>query len=93
MGALNLHVNAMVLSKDKKIAFVTLDYYGALQIIDISDLQSPFVIGSLNLELLTDNFRIRSLILSSDADLASPKLISYTKSEIFGFNFWESTSK
>jgi len=100
LSSLNLNVNSMVLSKDRKIAYVTLDYYGTLKVIDISDLQSPFVRGSLSLQTSTYNYRIKNLLLSSDektlyasnsrdieiidiTDRDCPKLLSFTKSEIF----------
>ena len=66
LSSLSLSVNAMVLSKDKKTAFVTIDFYGTLKIIDISDLHSPLIVNSLSLRVSTDEYRIKSLILSRD---------------------------
>ena len=66
LGLLNLNVNAMILSKDRRIAYVTLDLYGTLKVVDISDLQSPFVIGTLNLESSTYSYRVKNMLLSSD---------------------------
>jgi len=68
LGSLNLNVNSMILSKDRKIAYVTLDYYGTLKVIDISDLQSPFIMGTLNLKGSTSAYSssMKSLLLSSD---------------------------
>ena len=66
LSSLSLNVNSMILSKDKKIAFVTIDYSGTLYIIDISDLKSPYVMSSLNWELSTPDFRLKSLVLSLD---------------------------
>jgi len=66
LSSLNLNVNAMVISKDRKTAYVTLDLYGTLKVIDISDLQSPFVRASLNLQTTTYLYQIKNLLLSSD---------------------------
>lgn len=66
LGSLNVDVTAMVLSKDEKYAFVTLDYYGVMKIIDISDLQAPFIVSSLSLKVSGSTFRIKTLALSSD---------------------------
>jgi len=66
LSSLNLNVNAMVLSKDRKIVYATLNRDGTLHIIDISGLKSPFILGSLNLRSSFFGYRIKSLALSSD---------------------------
>jgi len=66
ISSLNIDVTSMVLSKDKKIAFATLYFYGTLKIIDISDLQAPVVIGSLSLRVSSYYFELKSLVVSSD---------------------------
>jgi len=66
ISSLNLDVTAMALSKDRKVAFATVNHYGTLKIIDISDLQAPVVISSLGLEVSGYTFQIKSLALSSD---------------------------
>jgi len=66
LSSLSLNVNEMILSKDRKIAYVTLDYYSTLKAIDVSHMQSPSVLGSLNLEISTFAYRIKNLLLSSD---------------------------
>jgi len=66
LSSLNIDANAMILSRDKKTAFVTLSYYGTLKIIDISDLQAPNIIGSLRLKHSGYVYRIKTMVLSSD---------------------------
>ena len=66
LGSLNLQVNDIILSKDRRFAFVTLDIYGTLNIIDMSDLQAPIIKSSLNLQAPSVNYRVKSLALSSD---------------------------
>ena len=58
ISSLNIDVTSMILSKDKKIAFATLDFDGTLKIIDISDLQAPAVLGSLSLRLSSFTFEL-----------------------------------
>ena len=101
LGSLSFKANAMILSKSKKLAFVTIESSGTLCIIDLSDMKSPFILSSLSLESEPYYYLLKNLILSSDekmlyasnskileiidvTDLYSPKLISRTKSGIFG---------
>jgi len=109
-SSLNLDVMAMVLSKDRRFAFVTLELYGTLKIIDTSDLESPNVVGSLALKQSGVTYKIKSMILSKDEktlyvsnsrdleivdvrDMKSPKLISFTESEIFDEESFGDVSK
>jgi hypothetical protein len=66
LSTLNIDVTAMVLSKDKKIAFTTVSYYGTLKIVDISNENYPSVIGSLALKQTGPVFKFKTLALSSD---------------------------
>jgi len=66
LSSLNIAVTAMVLSKDRKTVFATLDFYGTLKIIDISDLKTPFIVSSLSLKISGYEYRTKSLTLSSD---------------------------
>jgi len=66
VSSLNLDVNGLVLSKDRRFAFVTLDFYGTLKIIDISDIEFPRVVGSLALNISGYSFRIKTMAFSND---------------------------
>jgi len=66
VSSLNLDVNGLVLSKDRRFAFVTLDFYGTLKIIDITDIEFPRVVSSLTLNSSGYSFRIKTMTLSKD---------------------------
>jgi len=66
ISSLNIEASAMVLSRDRKTAFVTLDFYGTLKIIDLSDVKSPVILSSLGLDGSGYYYKFKSGILSSD---------------------------
>jgi len=67
-SVLRLNVDAIVLSKDQKIAFVCTSFDKALKIIDISDLKSPRIVASLSStnQMIYRQRDIHALALSSD---------------------------
>jgi len=65
-GSLDVDVSSVILSKDNKLAFAIIDYYGSLKVIDISDPRDPIVKGSLNLIRTEKIYKFKALTLSAD---------------------------
>jgi len=65
-SSLNIDVTAMVISKDQRYAFVTVEFYGTLYIVDLKNLESPVILSSLTLKESGYSYRIKTLALSKD---------------------------
>jgi len=66
MSSLDIVVTGMVLSATQRYAFVTIELYGTLKIIDLRDLKYPTIVGSLALKQPGNSFNIKALVLSQD---------------------------
>jgi len=67
LSSINIDPASVVLSKDNRHAFAMSHYYASLKIIDISNLKSPLVIGSITLKKsLETRFKYGAILLSDD---------------------------
>jgi len=66
VSTVNIDATGMVISSDRRHVFATVENYGTLKIVDISDLKNPSIVGSLALKQSGPIFQIKTLAVSSD---------------------------
>jgi len=66
LSSLGMAASHVILSKDSKTAFVSLDRSGGVKIVDVSDLENPVVVNSIKLIPVESPFIGKTLMLSDD---------------------------
>jgi len=66
LGQVDVFADSIKLSKDEKTAFVATNSPSTLKIFDVSDPESPVILGSLNLPLRSSDFIFKTLTVSED---------------------------